>query len=294
MLDFIKYTQIQLREREGTFVPHGPSFGRARPANIRLPLSTLKLKLPRHAPMRGGSFEEKKVYRGVYTLEGRSYNRNTMPSQSWKQTLIANRQWVFNGPWFTGRMGQVAFSIEGLYPAKPNPKLNFLHPKAFETGVLGYLTASEGHRLYDEGRLTPYRRAPLNWTPLPNLPLPAVQFDMAEAEPLARYRFVFFPASRDKLIHIGFSYRQACAGSQAEQDEKISPKPMLDLIDNIISSIRLTLSPGLEAELEEIRKSCPDLAVSPGCPPLKWPAHVDKDGITIIDYDKRLYATPSY
>lgn len=110
----------------------------------------------------------------------------------------------------------------------------------------------------------------------------------------ARHRFVFFPASRDKLIRMKFTYWQGCAGSQAEQDEKISPKPMLELIDNIISSIQLTLSPEFEAELEETRKHCPDLTVNPDCLPLKWPAHVDRDGITIIDYDKRLYAMPSY
>lgn len=294
MLDAIKYSSLRLRDLDGPCTPCGPVFERARLSRIHLPLCTLELKIPRHSPRRGDKTEQTQILSDVYKLDGRNYNRNIMPSQSWEQELITNRKWAFNGPWFSGYKGQVAFSIEGIHTKQPSQTLNFLHPKAFEIAVLGYLTASEGHSLYDEGKMIPGYRAPLNWTPLNFLPVPAVQFDMLMATPGYRHRLAFFPVSRDRLIHLRFDYWQACTGSQEVQDQKINPKPMQDLIDNIIRSIQLTPSPELEAELTEIRKICPDLSVSPECAPLKWPADVDKDGITILEYDRRRYATPGY
>lgn len=294
MLDLIKYSSLRLRNQEGRCSPQGPAFESARNTKVRFPQCTLEIKLPSHSPKRGDGTEQTRILKDIYRLEGRSYNRNIMPSKSWGHEIIASRSWVFNGPWFTGYKGQVSFSMSGINPGIQNPKLNFLHPKGFEAGVLGFLTASWGHRVYDEEQEIPEYKAPLNWSPLTHLKIPAAQFDMEVAAPVSRYRFVFFPASRDRLIHIRFSYWQACAGSQQEQDQQIDPKPMQDLIDNIIRSIQLTLSPEMETELAEIRKSCPDLNVSTECAPLKWPADVDKDGFTILEYNKRRYTTPDY
>ncbi|TLM76597.1 hypothetical protein ACONUD_10910 [Microbulbifer harenosus] len=294
MFDAIKYSSLQLREINSPCIPFGPSFKRAQPSKIRLPLCTLELRLPKHNRIRGDSTGQRKIGSDIYDLEGRSFNRNIMPSQSWEYSSIANRKWAFNGPWFSGLMGQLTFSAVAVKTTISNPKLNFLHPRAFESGVFGYLTASEGHALYDEGRKIPEYKAPLNWSPIPNLPVPAVQFDMEMATPICRYHLAFIPVSRDRLVCLRFDYWQECSGSQDEKDQKISPKPMQDLIDNIIRSVTLTPSPELEAELGEIRKICPNLSVSPECSPLKWPADVDKDGITILEYDKRRYALPTH
>ncbi|QIL91582.1 hypothetical protein GNX18_18685 [Microbulbifer sp. SH-1] len=295
MLNLIKYSSVRLREHNGTCVPRGPAIGKSRPVIIRFPQGSLEIHLPKHAPMRNESIEELKIVKDVEPLIGCAHSNVSMPSQTWEQAPIGNRKWAFYGPWFSGLMGNVNFYIEGLNLTKPNEKLNFLYPSGFECGVLGYLTAAWGHELYDEARSKAYYQSPINWTPLSFLPVPAVQLDVQETVTSgSRYRKVFFPVSSDKLIHIHFSYRQTCAGSQAEKDRKISPKPMQDLINNIIRSIRLTPYPELNAELEEIRKASPDLAISPECAPLEWPADVDKDGITILEYDKRRYATPNY
>lgn len=295
MLDAIKYSSLQLRESKGPCSPRGPFFDKAKAETIRFPLCTLTLRLPRHSPKRGDETEQRKPHRGLHKLEGSSYNGDAMPSESWQQSPVANRKWAFKGPWFTGYKGHVAFSIQGLTPLHQNPEMNFLHPKAFEVGVLGFLTARWGHKLYDEGKEIPYYQAPLNWTPLAHLPVPALQLDLGEAITSgSRYRMVFLAVAKNKLIHVHFQYWQGCTGSQQEQDQKIDPKPMQDLIDNIIRSIQLTPSPELESELAKIKKSCPELSISPECAPLKWPADVNKDGITILEYDKRRYTTPNY
>jgi len=289
MRNFIKYSSWTLRKHEGLCVPRGPSFASASEVKINVLGNILKFRAPRHTPTSTESIEEQKVVSGRYELEGRNHSDREMPSQSWLAADIFGRKWAFYGPWFTGLMGTVSCHVSGIYTATPNKQVNFLNPQAFETAVLGFITAAWGHELCDRG--IPYYQGPLDWLPLKQLPVPAVTLTVKPTKiPTYINKHVFFPVSRDKIACFTFSYLQNCAASQAEVDEKISPKPMQELIDNIIDSIQLTLSPECQQAVNEIRKSCPDLSVSPDCAPLNWPAHVDKDGLTIIDYDERLYA----
>lgn len=289
MRNFIKYSPLKFRKHEGLCIPRGPSFASAKTVKANLLGNILQFRAPRHAPVSTESIEEIKIVSSVYDLDGYSEQHDSMPSQSWESSAIFHRSWAFYGPWFTGHMGTAICHIEGISLSQPNDQLNFLHPRAFETAVLGYTTACWGHDLYDKG--TPHYQAPIDWQPLNQLPVSAVSFLM-ESTKVATYRrrYAFFPVSHDKIICFTFPYRQHCSGYQAELDKKISPEPMQELIDNIINSIQLTLSPETQEAVDEVKKTCPDLSVCPSCTPLKWPAHVDKDGITIIDYDERLYA----
>ncbi|WP_250461596.1 hypothetical protein [Microbulbifer litoralis] len=288
MRNFIKYSSLEFRKHKGLCIPRGPSFSNTQKIRANLLGNTLEFRAPKHAPVSTESIEEKKLSPSVYDLEGRHPSNSSMPSQSWKSADIFHRSWAFYGPWFTGHMGTAICHIKGLSLSQPNTQFNFLHPKGFESAILGFITADWGHYLYDIG--LPYFQAPLDWTPFNKLPVPAVSL-LVESTRVATYRrkYIFFPISRDNIVCIIFPYRQHCSGSQEEIDKKISPKPMQDLIDNIIGSIRLTLSPETQSAVDEVKKTCPDLSVSPDCAPLKWPAHVDKDGITIVDYDENLY-----
>lgn len=288
MRNFIKYSSLKFRKHEGLCTPRGPSFASAKTIRVNLLGNILEFHAPKHSPTSDESIEEQRVVSSVYDLEGRNHSDREMPSQSWQAADIFGRKWAFYGPWFTGHMGTASCHISGIYTSIPNKQINLLNPRAFENAVLGFTTAIWGHELYDEG--VPYYQGPLDWAPLGQLPVPAVSFGVEPTRiPTYINRHVFFPVSRDKMICFTFSYRQHCSGSQAEMDKKISPKPMQDLIDNIIGSIRLTLSPETQSAVDEVKKTCPDLSVSPDCAPLKWPAHVDKDGITIVDYDENLY-----
>ncbi|AMX01226.1 hypothetical protein A3224_00305 [Microbulbifer thermotolerans] len=290
MRNYIKYPPFRWREHKGQCIPRGPSFRWARMVTVRLTDCTLSLRLPRHAPRPGADSGEWRLLPRVYDLEGQDHSDREMPSQSWLYEGIIARAWAFYGPWFTGCKGNVHFSLVGLRLSQPNPQINFLHPRALETGALGYITACWGHEVYGNKA---YYQAPLNWTPLQHLPLPAVRFDMRcviQAGELKR--FVFFPVGRDKLIKISFTCHQYATGTQEEIDARVSPEPMLELVENIISSLQVSLSPELQREVDAVREAYPDAAVSPDCPPLDWPAHVDRDGLTILPYDEKLYAQP--
>ncbi|MCQ3828653.1 hypothetical protein HXX02_04295 [Microbulbifer elongatus] len=159
--------------------------------------------------------------------------------------------------------------------------------------MLGFITAQWGHEA-DEGDGIPNQRGPLNWRPLGRLPVPAVVFDIRQTvyHYGGNYRLVFFPVSAERMVMLSFSFTQYCTGPLEEMDSKVSPKPMLELIDKVIDSVQLTPSVELQQAIDQIKQQCPDLSVSPQCPPLKWPAHVAEDGITILEYDRKRY--PEY
>lgn len=288
MLDIIKYTSLELRKHDGQCVPCGPSFKGAKTSLVQLPLCTLEFRAPRHSPYRRLATEQYQLApEKIYDLNDlSSMGTDLVPSDSWKKLRICSREWAFFGPWFTGYKGGVFFSIRALGLSDPVSAISFLYPTALETAVHGFMTSYRGHAVYDKKRLTPYYKGPVNWAPITNLPVPAVRFDIEDRYTSgSRDRYVFFPVAKDKLISICFNYRQNCAGRQEEKDSRISPKPMLDLIESVISSIRLIPSAELQSQIDEAKvNSLSDYAVSSECQPFKWPADVAKDGLTILDY----------
>ena len=293
MLDIFKYSSLELRKQEGQCIPRGPSFERAKIEEIRLPMCTIAFRAPRHSPSRRHDLEQYGV-RARYDLERtKSIGSVFVPSDSWQEVDICWRRWAFYGPWFTGYKGDVGIAIHALGTKTVNPGVNFLYPAALEVAIQGYLTSFYGHKIYNKLKLTPYYRAPVNWTPVNGLPVPAVQFDVEETSSyIQRYRYVCFPVARDRLLIIRLDYEQSCTGNWADKDAKISPEPMLDLINNIISSITLIPTPELQAEIDQAKVACKGkYSVSPKCQPFKWPADVDTDGLTILDYKKDRYKT---
>lgn len=293
MLDIIKYSSLELRKHEGQCIPQGPSFARAKTEKVLLSQCALEFRAPRHSPLRRHAIEQYRVAPGKhYDLEEMStFGSDFVPSGSWQKVRVCSRTWAFYGPWFTGYMGDVGLSINVVGTTDSNPAVNFVYPTALETAIQGFITAYYGHKVYDKGRLTPYLEGPLNWSPIKGFPVPAVRFDLDEiSRRLPRSHYVFCPVSRDRLLAIRFQYLQNCAGKREAMDAKVSPEPMLDLINNIISSIRLTPSPELQAEIDSVRAKCGgEYSVSSECEPFKWPADVGKDGLTILDYREDRY-----
>ena len=293
MLDMIKYSSLEFRKHEGQCIPRGPSFKRAKTIEVLLPDCALEFRAPRHSPLRRHGTEQYMVVPGKhYDLEDTSsFGTDFVPSDSWQNVRICSRAWAFYGPWFTGYKGSVYFSINAVGTSKANPAVNFLYPAALETAVQGFITAYSGHAIYDKKKLNSYYRGPVNWMPINSLPVPAVQFDVEESFTSGyRYRYVFFPVSKHRMLSISFIYVQSCAGKREEMDAKISPEPMLDLINSIISSIRLTPSTELQTEIDKAKAKCAgEYSVSSECQPFKWPADVGKDGLTILDYREGRY-----
>ena len=293
MRNFIKYPSLKLRPRREYSIPAGPIFRFAWKRRINLLGSWLEFHAPGHAPAPNRANVKRGPFSYPYADHFSDRTCGHMPSESWEESPLFSRTWDFYGSWFIGRMGRVQCRGAVLHPKYLGKSINFLHPKAFESAVLGYITAESGH-IADEDNGTPYQLGPLNWHPIKGMSVPAVVFDLRQTvyHSGGNYRLLFFPISAERVVVFSFSYTQYCTGPLEEMDSKISPKPLLELIDNIINSMYLTPSAELQQAIDQVKQQCPDLSVSPECQPLKWPAHVDKDGITILDYDKHRY--PEY
>ncbi|WP_369984127.1 hypothetical protein [Thalassolituus sp.] len=131
----------------------------------------------------------------------------------------------------------------------------------------------------------------MNWSTLEQIDVPSVQFDTEKTYSGAEtVRHVFIPVSPSHIARFALSIDQSASGTREEVDQQVDPAPFTELVDNIVGSIRVTLSPEAQADWDEIRKNNPDAKVSETCAPLKWPADVDKDGLTILEYDPKRYA----
>jgi hypothetical protein len=292
MRNFIKYSKLKLRDRPESCSPVGPGFASAGTHAVTLAGTQVSFKAPRHDPSPFGETPQIRMWRD-YSLAsgGKAINWNVQPSQSWQHTEIFFREWSFCGPWFTGFMGVASCYMEAIQLTEPNPQVNFMHPRALETAALAYLTANYGHSVYSEKTGEMHYVGPLNWSIVKQLEVPSVQFDsentFSGANPV---RHVFIPVSRSHIARFSLSIHQSASGTREQVDKKVDPSPFKELVDNIVGSIRVTLSPEAQADWDEIKKSNPDARVSENCAPLKWPADVDKDGLTILEYDPKRYA----
>ncbi|WP_231758074.1 hypothetical protein [Microbulbifer elongatus] len=282
MLNFIKYNRIKLRDLNTPCVPHGPDFLKSKKFSYKFRSSELKFQAPtQHHLFRSGMEQWTPKWKED-ELDQLHNSDIYSHDYTWESRIIFQRKYAFFGPWFSGEKARATFVIGVTTPAKPNGKINFLHPKAFEVAISGYLTATVGH-LHHDSDGEPYYHGPVSWKPRLDFPVPAVEFKIEDFESHQPDYYLCFAIDKDRIMTVELTYSQHASGSMSEVDAVISPKPAQDLIENIINSVEFSPSPTLEHELAELRKTCPDLSVSKDFPPLKWPATVDETGLNIVE-----------
>ncbi|MGI9278899.1 MAG: hypothetical protein ACR2PX_04615 [Endozoicomonas sp.] len=80
----------------------------------------------------------------------------------------------------------------------------------------------------------------------------------------------FFPLGDRYLGALFFGRHKYFQGGAEQEAHLIDDKPMDELIDNIINSIQLTLSPEAQAQYDRVKAECPDMQVTEDFPPLDW------------------------
>lgn len=264
--DIIRNSRFAVRPLPSPCYPHGPNLKRSPWVKVWMAGNELNFRLPRHAPR---SPAEQRTAKGDIVDQGvsRQASNGVMGDDRWEFFDGVYRQWRFNGPWFSGEAGAVSFSLRVIHPVKPNHNISFYHPSVFEHTLASYLSSRFAHKTREGQCLW---QAPVNWRSREGLPVLAARFDALPNEEGSPVHYCVFPVGDHYLAEIRFSFEQACAGFMAEKDQKISREPMWELVNNVLDSMTLTLSPENQAKVDKIRAECPAYAVSDTFPPLQW------------------------
>lgn len=264
----------KLRKQTGFISPKGPSFKWALPHYFSICGTRIKIKVPRHHTNMPVKSYDTFGNVDINNLDFETYERHGKKRRS---ALVLFREWRFYGPWFTGSMGSIKFSGSVIAALKPTPGLNYFHPRALEAAISDYLTYYYG----DEFSLDRQRqdwRAPMNWRQQPNFPCIAARFDVvhSDIEHKGPHSLLVFPLTKSHyfVFECNMSRPPVFTRLKPEPalDDWIDPKPFLTLIDQVLNSVEIELSPQAKADQEEALRGLDDKELVKEFPPLKWVA----------------------
>jgi len=270
------YVKYKLRKAKGLVIPKGPSFARAKTTRCDIDGTIIKFKAPKH---------RKSIFSSAPILPARAchldemkfrsnYSEDIKVSDNWETFQFFFNSWAFYGPWFTGALAYLNVYFDLVKPVKyKNNDFSLFHPRAFEKIVGDYLTNEHSHYTSDSMGGKHHYIAPVNWQPLPDYPVVAVRLevrpDLAVARDAVQY-LVFFPITDKVMARILFIPSQRLALSQEELDKRVDRSTMLKLMNDIIDSIELTLSPEAQAHQQAALAGLDDTSLIKEHLPLKW------------------------
>lgn len=268
------HVKYKLRKPTGHIIPKGPDFKWARKIKTSIDGTVIRFRAPKHRPMQSNN---------IPTLPKRKYQMDSTPLLSygdelingvkWRQTDLYNHEWAFYGPWFTGVQSALELHVILMKPESPKYEgASLFHPRAFEMAIGDYLSYLFSKNIDDETGKQHFI-APVDWTPLNNLPVVEARLRVIPDEEVALRtirHLAFFPITDSLLICVHFMPRQLGRGSQEERDKRVSRDPMYELVDNIINSIELTLSPEAKAQQKKALAELEDTSLIKDYPPLQW------------------------
>ena len=261
----------KLREQNGYCVPKGPLF----PFTSHLDFTVFGNRLQVRVPWHWSKYEGRKALSAPRrydkdTADFRPFNTDVVMDNSWQVDSIMHRSWAFYGPWFSGALAELSMSVAILTPTEPKPGVSFFHPRAFEGAVGDFLTfryaKSVSHGCSDW-------LAPMDWSVITTQPCVAASLWVVANEEVtypSKERRVFLPLGDQYLLTFSFDIQRSAAGSSAEIDNLIDPRPQLDLMTRILDSLVITLSPEAQAQQAKALQGVDHPALRTTFPPIKW------------------------
>ena len=269
------YVRYKFREPDGLVIPKGPSFSNAGTIVSDIDGTVIKFKTPKHRPQ----YKNRKQllphpsYQMDEMIFRSNYDEDIKVSDNWKTFDLFERSWAFYGPWFTGVMAELEMYFTLVKPVNyKNMDFSLFHPRAFENIVADYLT-NQFSRYIDKDNGKHHYITPVEWQPLSHLPVVAVKLQLAPDEKVVSRtinHFAFFPIADQVMACIQFIPSQLRAATQEELDKRVSRTPMYALMDNIIDSIQLTLSPEAQAQQKAALAGLEDTSLVKEFLPLNW------------------------
>ncbi|WP_339074353.1 hypothetical protein [Teredinibacter turnerae] len=270
---------LKLREPKGLVVPEGPSFKWARTIRSEFEGTEIAFKAPKHSPRRSN-------HKG-YAPERRYNNDNPLPFRNyygeeeierglpdlWRKADFFSHSWAFNGPWFTGPVCELELMFRLVRVVNYPKDMSLFHPRALEQVIGDYLTDLYSYHLDETRGYIQEFHAPINWQIVTHLPVNAARMEVV-SEDFSPHRtikrMVFFPVSDDVMSVLIFWPGRFKNLPRSELDKRVNEQPMLDLMEDIIASLQLNLSPQAKAQQEAALIGLEDTSLIKDYPPLKW------------------------
>ncbi|WP_075185002.1 hypothetical protein [Teredinibacter haidensis] len=282
---------FKLREPNGLIVPKGPNFAWARTIRSEIDGTEICFKAPKHRPRRSN---DKPIFPERYnnakkTLLYRNYYDEGEAARGladhWREADFFYHAWAFYGPWFTGAMAELDLSFNLIKVINYPKNVSLFHPRTLELVIGDYLTNLYSHHLSETRGGIQVFKAPINWQPLHHLPVNAARLEVV-SEDFSPHRTIkhllFFPIADDQMARLIFYPTRFKGLPRAEQDKLVSVQPMYDLMDNIINSIQLTLSPEAQAQKDAALAGMEDTSLVQNYAPLKWDKLDEEEKIKIL------------
>lgn len=272
------HVPLKLREPKSLVTPKGPSFTWASTVRTQIAGTGIEFKLPKHSPRHANNEQtrperdyayERLRFSSKFSDEDATLGRKN----HFEEMLLLWRSWAFNGPWLTGTLAELSLSVRLVKPINYDQKFSLFHPRAMEMIISDYLTFLYGHRLDKFRNNIQEYIAPVDWLPLNNLSVNTASMRAVSQDftPHRRNsRMVFFPIVEDIMMLFSFDPSRLKNLPVVELDKLVDPKPMHDMIDKIINSIQLKLSPEAQAQQAKALEGLADTSLIKNFPPIKW------------------------
>ncbi|WP_148212624.1 hypothetical protein [Hahella chejuensis] len=263
----MSFLAIKLREAKKPCSPVGPNFGRARPVEIILSGTRLKMLVNSHGPSAGR--DDKVEPCEEYNLYDDSlYRTQRSDNEPSRYFLALCRSWGFRGPIFSGYIAKVNFAVL-VQRVKPRREdFSLFNARDFEQFQLDTLFFEHGNKTENGRNLYD---APVNWKAVPRLTVPAATFEVLSAPHRGgvRKKIMAFAVEHDICVWLSFNFDRYVPGNLEEQDQLIFPEPLDEYVQRIIDSVELELSESARKDLLDVRSKHPDMSLTQ-VDPIKW------------------------
>ncbi len=275
--------RLKLREPKQFIVPKGPSFRWARTVCSDLDGTNIIFKAPRYRakyldlepvlPERryrsSGSSGSSMPFRSMYSDEDAEKGLK----DHFERLKFFYHAWAFYGPWFSGTVAELSLSFDFIKAVNFPDSMSLFHPRALEQVIGEYLTFMYSYHLDFTRDYIQELDAPVNWQPLHHLPVNAVRMEAVPRDFSAhktKNHLMFFPIADDIMACLHFMPSRILGLPRSELDKRVSVDPMYELMDNIINSIQLELSPEAKAQQARALDGLGNTELVKDYPLLKW------------------------
>ena len=278
--------RLKLRESKKKVVPKGPSFRWARTIKSDIDGTKIEFKAPkdRSHRLKLKQYLPDRYYRSSNYACGELNFRDLYDEQDahlnlgnhFEKLPFLYQSWAFYGPWFTGTVAELSLSFNILKTKNYPEGMSVFHPRAMEQVIGDYLTYLFSRHIDFTRDDTQDFDAPMDWQPLHHLPVNAVRLtsvprDFSPHKTIEH--LMFFPILDDLIACLHFMPSRLLGLPRSELDKRVSVEPMYELMDNIINSIELELSPEAKVQQERALKGMDNTELVKDYPPLKWDKH---------------------